>query len=404
MLAVLFLPGLDDLSNYHGDESLWLSVSGKLFRLFAIDRNLTHPIWQKEYSTFGASQPQIGKYLIGLGVSFTGFKGNPIDYYWHWDQNRAWNLAHVVPPRDVVASGRLPIALLGIVACLAFYWLVTLVVNEWCALLALASLLSAPLLRVSSRRAMIDTPALTFGLLTLVALVYLLRALRAGYWRRAVWWAVPAGLCAGLAIGTKLHALLVLIVCFTALIAEAAYALRMSQRHMTAAIVCLAVLGVGAWLVFYGSNPFLYPHPITGVQHLLALNAMVAGIPMQQLTTTPQRIMAVWRSLQTYAPLAQLGLPLGPWLIGLGIIAVGAAARQGYATLRARQLDLILLWISVSVVGITLWLPHDWDRYYLPLQPCIALLQAYGIWWCGATCLSFGRERWPRVKIRMSQP
>jgi len=66
ILCVLFLTRLGDLGNYHGDESLWLTVSTKLFRLYAFEHQFDDPAWHQEYSTFGSRQPQIGKYLIGL--------------------------------------------------------------------------------------------------------------------------------------------------------------------------------------------------------------------------------------------------------------------------------------------------------------------------------------------------
>jgi hypothetical protein len=41
--------------------------------------------------------------------------------------------------------------------------------------------------------------------------------------------------------------------------------------------------------------------------------------------------------------------------------------------------SLILLWVLVLFVGIILWIPLDWPRYYLPVVPCVALLSAYSL-------------------------
>ena len=383
ILCVLFLTRLGDLGNYHGDESLWLTVSTKLFRLYAFEHQFDDPAWHQEYSTFGSRQPQIGKYLIGLGTTTVDFKGEPAPYVWQWDQSQTWNLAHHVPPPEVVLRGRFPIALMGIIASLSFYWLVTLVVNPWCGLIALASLLGARLLIESSQRAMIDSPALAFGLLTLVGMVYLLRALRDDCWWPAVRWAILTGFVSGLAIGTKLHALLILVVCVTSLASEAAIALHTDRRKVYVVLMCMLIILAGAWTVFYLSNPVLYHAPLEGVRHMLELNSIVSAIPFQPLHTIPERMLAIWNSMYIYAPLTKLGLPYDRWLIFLGIIAVAITARRGATHLRTRQYDLILLWLLISYAGITLWLPHDWDRYYLPLQPCNAFLQAYGLWWLG---------------------
>jgi len=145
----------------------------------------------------------------------------------------------------------------------------------------------------------------------------------------------------------------------------------------------MLIILAGAWTVFYLSNPVLYHAPLEGVRHMLELNSIVSAIPFQPLHTIPERMLAIWNSMYIYAPLTKLGLPYDRWLIFLGIIAFAITARRGATHLRTRQYDLILLWLLISYAGITLWLPHDWDRYYLPLQPCNAFLQAYGLWWLG---------------------
>jgi hypothetical protein len=382
ILSPLFLLNLDDLHNFQGDETLWLGVSNKLFRLYVIEHNTTDPAWNGEFSTFGSSQPQIGKYMIGLGTYAVGYTGEPYNpYSYNWGHDLAWNLGHRgVPPAGVVTIARLPVAILGLLACLIFYWLITLVTNWWTALLATASFAGAGLLTESSRRAMIDTPALAFGLLSLVGAVYLLRGLR-GHDPKPAAWSVFTGLACGLAIGTKLNTLLIVAVCVIALLSEALIQLLHGWRRSLLPLLCLTLICVCAALVVYASNPFLYHNTLAGVDHLLELGSLVATIPIDQLTTPAARLQAVWQSTSVYAPLARLGQPYDRWLLLLGAIALVASAGRHWASFRARQLDLIVLWIIVSYVGITAWLPHPWERYYLPLQPCNALLQAYGVVW-----------------------
>jgi hypothetical protein len=383
VLSPLFLLKLDDLHNFQGDETLWLAVSNKLFRLYIIDHNTTDPAWREEFSTFGSSQPQIGKYLIGLGTYAVDYIGEPYSpYHYNWAHDLAWNMEHRgVPPAGVVATGRLPVAILGLLGCLIFYWLIALITNWWTALLATASFAAAGLLTESSRRAMVDTPALAFGLLSLVGVVYLIRGLRSCDPKRAIAWSAFAGLACGLAIGTKLNTLLMVGVCVITILSEALIQMLGGWRRSLLPLLCLTLICVCAGLVVYVSNPFLYHNTITGVYHLLALGSLVATIPIDQLTTPAARIQAIWQSTSVYAPLARLGQPYDRWLLLLGAIGLVATARRNWASFRARQLDLIVLWVIVSYVGITAWLPHPWDRYYLPLQPCNALLQAYGVVW-----------------------
>ncbi|MBI5375753.1 MAG: phospholipid carrier-dependent glycosyltransferase [Candidatus Schekmanbacteria bacterium] len=381
-LCFIFLSDLDDLGNYQGDESTWITVSERLFRLYALERNFSDPDWYKEFNTFGSRQPQIGKYLIGLGAVTTDFRGDPREYLWQWSKSREWNMGHTVPPAKVVARARFPVAIMGVIACLSFYWLVTLVTNQWCGLLALANLLGARLLLDLSRRAMIDTPAFTFGLLTLIGMVYLLRSLRDNHTGSAVYCAILTGLAAGAAVGTKLNALLILLVCIISIAGEALLSIYSSRIKAYAAFLCMfIVLGV-AGMVFYLSNPFLYHAPLAGFKHMLEMNDIVFDIPYQSLSTLPERISALWKNTGVFAPFANIGLPVDRVILLLGIVAFCIMSfRQGYKRLRYCGLDLILLWIVISYAGIILWLPHDWPRYYLPLQPCNAFLQAYGICW-----------------------
>jgi GNAT superfamily N-acetyltransferase len=65
--------------------------------------------------------------VIGVGAYAAGYTGEPFtSYYYNWGHDLAWNLEHRgVPPANVVAKGRLPVAILGLLACLIFYWLIT---------------------------------------------------------------------------------------------------------------------------------------------------------------------------------------------------------------------------------------------------------------------------------------
>lgn len=380
-LAPVFLHTLDDLQNFSGDETLWLAVSDKLFRLFVVEHDFGDGAWREEFSTFGSRQPQIGKYLIGIGTYAAGYTAEPYTpYRYNWGQDLSWNLANGgVPPAHLVAAGRLPVALVGIGACLVFYWLIALVANPLTAMLATVGMVQAGLLVESSRRAMIDTPALAFGLLTLVGMVYTLRALRGQQPRRAAGAAALAGLACGLAVGTKLNTLLILVVCALTLLGEAALAPTWRRRRLP--LLCLALIAAGTALVVYLSNPFLHVGVLAGVRHQVEMGYLVATIPFDQLTTPGARVHAVWQSTLDFGPCARMGLPVDRWLLLAGLTALATRWWQRRAEFRAQGLDLLVLWVAVSYVGITVWLPHTWARYYLPLQPCNAFVEAYGLLW-----------------------
>lgn len=381
ILTPVFLRNLDDLSTFNGDETLWLPVSDKLFRLYVVEHDFQAPAWRDEYATFGSRQPQVGKYIIGIGTYLGGWVGEPyMAYYYDWSHDLSWNMANKgVPPAELVRAGRVPVAIMGLVACLALYWLATLLTDVWVGLLSVALFVGGRLVVTTSRLTMIDAPALAFSLLTLIGMVYVLRALRQGRSRAALCYIVPTGLVAGLAVGTKLNALLVLGACVAMLLGETLSRLQRQRRLALLALLLLTLLLGCAWLVFYASNPFLYGNAVAGSRHLLAMGSIVATIPIEQLTTRRAQVEAIWGHLLTYAPLARLNLPYDRWLILLGAALVGALAVGQWEQLRRRTLDLVLVWTALAYLGITLWLPHAWERYYLPLQPCNALLEAIAI-------------------------
>jgi 4-amino-4-deoxy-L-arabinose transferase-like glycosyltransferase len=41
--------------------------------------------------------------------------------------------------------------------------------------------------------------------------------------------------------------------------------------------------------------------------------------------------------------------------------------------------SLILIWFIVSFVGVALWIPLKWDRYYLPVIPGVVIILGYSI-------------------------
>jgi len=54
----------------------------------------------------------------------------------------------------------------------------------------------------------------------------------------------------------------------------------------------------------------------------------------------------------------------------------------------------------LSYIAIAVWLPSDYDRYFLPLQPGNAFLQAFGVIWLVKTIWAFWRRRQGRLQDR----
>lgn len=376
-----FVTDLDNLDQYHGDENIWIPISHDSFRNFFIEHNLSSPFWRDDYFIYGAYNPPIGKYVIGLGTYLAGYRDIPYKPF-DWDHAVSWNVAHgYTHDGSIVRAARLPVALLGCLSCVLVYWLGVLVADHWHAFLAVCSLVGGRLLLNEGRRAMLDVPGLCFGLLVLVCMWYLLSTIRAENRPRAVGWAIVVGFVCGLAIGTKMTGLLMPIICVVALLLDWIVCL-LKRRDLLIAPLCSLLIMLVAGLVFVASNPFLYPDPVTGVRHMLDLARIVAEAPSAYKTTTlAEKFQALWTYNLFYAPLNQINLPGDRWLLLAGVVGLLVTGWRTPTLFWKRSLGLIVVWIVITYIGIGLWLPNAWDRYTLPVQPCSAFLQAFGVVW-----------------------
>jgi hypothetical protein len=73
----------------------------------------------------------------------------------------------------------------------------------------------------------------------------------------------------------------------------------------------------------------------------------------------------------------------GPFLsLGLFILGTFLLAYEGVSSFfreRPSIIFVVLLWILITFIAVISYTPMNWTRYYLPLIPCIAIAQAYGI-------------------------
>ena len=249
-----------------------------------------------------------------------------------------------------------------------------LAASLWPGLLAALVLLADPLLVRSSRSVMMDVPALFFSLLALWGGAQLCRRIQEPDASATTGMTLATGLACGLALATKMNTLLVLGVVLLWVWVSAP---RLNARTL-ATLVGLALLPA---LVFVATNPFLYRAPIEGTLHILELGALVAQYDVthfQQLRDWPDRIAAlVHVGITTSASLGRL-TGLGGWLDG-ALCALGGGVLLVHAWARHRGAVLTLVYLAVTTAGILWWTPYVWRRWYLPMEPLWALLEALGV-------------------------
>jgi hypothetical protein len=197
-----------------------------------------------------------------------------------------------------------------------------------------------------------------------------------------------------------MNALIVLGACEVTLLVNAVIARQWRQKVLLHAL-CAGLVALWAWLIFFASNPFLYAHPIVGIRHMLGLAQFLVEHPTQWSTPLlTDKLSALWRNTLYYEPLRQLGLPGGAWLLLAGCVGLVATAWRSPRMFWERALGPIAIWIVLSYVAIAVWLPFDYDRYFLPLQPGNAFLQAFGVIWLARIIWAVLRRRQGRLQDR----
>lgn len=364
----------------HVDEPSWVA-SAYYFELAAAGE-WRHPDW----SLLPAIEsPPVGKYLFGLALRAVGRPVTTIEplaatYERYRPVPGAWGTGTAADRRRAVAD-RLPSSTrwavrdgtyppvdpAGLRACR----LVALAFGVLCAVgigsigLAIRGPLTGlvaglafalhPLAIEAATLALFDSIALAFSV---AAVRLLIAATGAPRGDRALGWATLAGVALGLAIGTKMNALVVVPVALVPLVR----ALWLRERLLPPVAV-----PVVAGVVLVAINPVLLASPVAGWRALFAVPAetteVQAGFLPDHLATATAKVAAVGELLGGH-PLALVGL------LAVAVAPVVAGLR------RWSPRSLVAAWFGVALIAVVAWIPFPWPRYALPALPPSALLVA----------------------------
>ena len=205
--------------------------------------------------------------------------------------------------------------------------------------------------------------------------------------------ALVLGLASGLAVSCKLSGAMVgLCVAAWAVVAWVAHApARDARSFLRGPLAASLVAGLVCALVFYALDPRLWSEPVAGVRDILARWDQLLAYFQDELaprtgvavarTTSERLTLFVERSLGRDDPWRALtGLPGGALLIALGAGALAwrarGLARRDTAAVPAA---LALAFCAITVPATALWIPLDWERFFLTAAPAQALLEASAV-------------------------
>ncbi len=198
-----------------------------------------------------------------------------------------------------------------------------------------------------------------------------------------------------------------------------------SRWNLVVALPVMLLVGAGSFGVFVALNPFLTARPEMRATdseqaHKLARSGVYdrakflvqfrrewsqdalksPAFRRDWLPTAADRIrMTVWEGFGRYSPLGPrdirtvepraaserfgeyrrytslIWFPLAAW----GLVWTIRDGRQAFRDRRPPIAWALAVYAALAVAVVVLLIPLNWDRYYLPLQPCAALLVPYGV-------------------------
>ena len=142
-----------------------------------------------------------------------------------------------------------------------------------------------------------------------------------------------------------------------------------------------------AAIIFLGINPYFYQETLKRLIHQVHFHTWYflenqRMFPQYAIATLSQKIILV--ILRTLTPgnyvilgnILKVPVDLVIFLIGLSLLFY-SEVKYFFERGKLSYKSIILLWVLVSFIGTILWIPLDWDRYYLPVIPCVTVITGY---------------------------
>ncbi len=393
----------------------WAYISQSYYYDLIARGDLDDPTWL-DYPAYDL--PPLPKYAIGAALATAGYRrpGPSAARAWYRDTSSTFG------PPAMLGAARWPSVALGALGCAAIFAIGRLVGGPREGLLAAFLLAINPLYRMHARRAMSDVPAEAFLLASLAISLVGMRAAIAGRrpWIGAILVAIGAGAAAGLAVLSKLNGGLALMV-LSAWGVLFAIAPGPASRRKAAVLVATLAAWPVAFLVFLAGNPFLTAQPPLAANSPASLHAgrSIADrtkvvldhrfsvsrsaqdlFPADATATLPTKAAAIavqgfgrfgplgpsrTDSTRRYDPGQDLGAIAWWPVVITGAWVLARRARAAWVDAEPPMAASLLVYAIVAIVTVGAFLPMAWDRYFLSIQPPIALL--------GASAIGAGIER-----------
>ncbi|MCP5096935.1 MAG: phospholipid carrier-dependent glycosyltransferase [Chloroflexi bacterium] len=372
---------------FHFDESQWIASSHVFEEFFT--GQFSSPVWSQSYWTL--TQPPVTRYVIGFGRWVGGFSAQELIPHWQFEIDAAANIANGAMPSDrLLWWSRFPMAVLAIISILIGFMFVQKSVGRLAGITWLVLCIISPYFLAMLRRAMAESVLLACIMLTSFAGYRALELAKTeGYGRYKLFlWFGLFGAAAGLAGATKLNGVSVLAAGFVIVVIIAAKHVQFLLHQLLFAAGASMVIVLSAFGTFVGSNPFLWPAPVS--RTLKMIDHRLFEIELQQTEYVDSSIDSAYERVQIVPErIFQTDAALnwkGTFLLNIAFFVIGfvTAVNGAVKWLVKKQRNpgfLVLLLVGFFTAVPMLLTPLDWDRYYLLPIFFTTVFIAVGIAW-----------------------
>jgi 4-amino-4-deoxy-L-arabinose transferase-like glycosyltransferase len=422
VLAVYVLAGVDDVP-FHGDESSLIAMSRDYYYLVQkrdiepvlYDPDPADPMDQELRLINGT----VGKMAMGFAWDMAGLTAADLNKPWLWGADWEYNVSEGhVPGERLLHAARLSSAVLTAISVAAVFAIAWIAGGRPAAWAAALIYVTDPVVLLNGRRAMMEGAHLAFSTLAVLAAVWVVREQARSGWRsrRLAAGYAALGALAGLAVASKHPAILAAGLAFAAvtvqpLVARAGRASWAGWRGHGLRVIGAGLLAVAVFLFLnpaWWSDPLHMPGRVLELRSTLldqqvagfggyeGLGERLEGLARQAFGLEPQYYEAPGWDEWVAGEIAQyersiLGGRAGGWgwsvlLAALTLAGAAALARRGTLGLS------VLGWAGGTALVLLAVTPLEWQRYYLPLHPPLAVVAG-----CGVAAVAVGIiRRWRR--------
>ncbi len=394
---------------FHGDESMLIFMS----RDFAYQFIQGDPsqLYYDESKPLDLEQNlrlingTVNKYTIGLAWYLNGFTLEQINGPWYWEDSYEDNASYgTLPSQALLHTSRLPSALFLTGSVVLLFFAAKLFAGRPAAYMATLYYALNPAVLLNGRRAMMEGSLLFGGLAVLLCAILFVRARG---WRM---WAVTPflALAAGLAVSSKHTNVFIVASVFIGCALHAlAHTRRQGMHFLLRRAGGLLVAGVVGMGVFFALNPAWWASPVDAATFTLQeraalLRGQVAGHggydslweqingfyqqvfvgePMLYEVVSFREPLAEIVATYNASPVEGVRLPGASVVLvtafGLGLVCLFSVSPLPDINADARW--VVGSYATLTTLFVLFVTPLEWQRYYLPVMPVVALIAPLGV-------------------------